>query len=98
MTGDGHPDVLVEQDPHTNHGCGLHEVIATLADGTTWQVFRAAPLCETTLRGYRGLLALDLPSYGPHDSVCCPSKIEQLRLRWSGRRYTVVSDRLVPSR
>jgi hypothetical protein len=57
---DRHPDVLVEQYPHTNHGCGPHEVVATLAGGRTVQTFRDATLCETTLRGVDGLLALDL--------------------------------------
>jgi hypothetical protein len=94
VTGDGHPDLLLEQYPHTNHGCGPHQVVATLKHGATWRVFRA-DLCETPLRGSGGLLALDLPHYERGDSVCCWSKIEKLRLRWNGRRYVTVSDRIV---
>jgi hypothetical protein len=97
VTGDGDPDVLVEQDPGTNHGCGPHEVVATLAHRQVFRVFRAW-LCETTLRGEHGLLALDLPYYVGHDSVCCWSKVERRRLRWNGRRYVVASDRIVPVR
>jgi hypothetical protein len=97
VTSDGHPDVLVEQYPHTNHGCGPHEVVATLAHGRSWRIFRAN-LCETTLRGSRGLLALDLPYYVDGDSVCCWSKIEKVRLRWNGRRFVKAYDRIVPSR
>jgi hypothetical protein len=94
VTSDGHPDVLVEQYPHTNHGCGPHRVVATLLHGTTWRIFRAW-LCETTLRGAGGLLALDLPYYARRDSVCCWSKVEKLRLRWAGNRYVTASDRIV---
>jgi hypothetical protein len=93
VTGDGHADVLVEQYPGTNHGCGPHKVIATFASGETWRIFEAS-LCETDLRGVRGLLALDLPWYGPHDSVCCWSKVRRLRLHWNGKRYVVVSARV----
>jgi hypothetical protein len=94
VTSDGHPDVLVEQYPHTNHGCGPHEVVATLAHGRSWRIFRAN-LCETTLRGSRGLLALDLPYYVDGDSVCCWSKIEKVRLRWNGLRFVKAFDRIV---
>ena len=94
VTSDGQPDVLLEQDPGTNHGCGPHSVIATLAHRRVWRVFRSW-LCETTLHGDHGLLALDLPYYGPGDSVCCWSKVERRRLRWNGRRYVVASDRIV---
>jgi hypothetical protein len=96
VTSDGHPDVLVEQYPHTNHGCGPHQVVATLTKGTTWRIFRAS-LCETTLHGIRGLLALDLPYYVNGDSVCCWSKVGKLRLHWNGHRYITVSDRIVHS-
>lgn len=94
VTSDRHPDVLLEQYPHTNHGCGPHRVFATLAHGMTWRIF-STWLCETTLRGADGLLALDLPYYEPSDSVCCWSKVEKLRLRWNGRRYVKASDRIV---
>jgi hypothetical protein len=87
VTGDGDPDVVVEQDPGTNHGCGPHEVVATLARRQLFRVFRAE-LCETTLHGDRGRLALDLPYYEPGDSMCCWSKVERRRLRWTGRRYS----------
>jgi hypothetical protein len=96
VTGDAHPDVLVEQYPHTNHGCGPHEVVATLR-GRSWRIFRSY-LCETTLRGSRGLLALDRPYYTDGESVCCPSKIEKVQLRWDGHRYVTASDRIVPAR
>ena len=96
VTSDSHPDVLVEQYPHTNHGCGPHEVVTTLKNGTSWQIFRDW-LCETTLHGAGGLLALDLPYYLHGDSVCCWSKVEKVRLRWSGHRYVKVSDRIVSS-
>jgi hypothetical protein len=96
VTSDGHPDVLVEQYPHTNHGCGPHQVVATLTKGITWRIFRAS-LCETTLHGIRGLLALDLPYYVNGDSVCCWSKVGKLRLHWNGHRYIRVSDRIVHS-
>ena len=95
VTSDGHPDVFVEQYPGTNHGCGPHQVVATLAGGTTWRIFRAY-LCETTLRGSKGLLAVDLPYYLRGDSVCCWSKVEKLRLRWNGKRYATASDVIVP--
>jgi hypothetical protein len=94
VTSDGHPDVLVEQYPHTNHGCGPHQVVATLANAKTWRIFRAS-LCETPLHSSRGLLALDLPYYKPGDSVCCWGKVEQLRLGWNGKRYVTVVDRIV---
>jgi hypothetical protein len=94
VTSDGHPDLLVEQYPHTNHRCGPRQVVATLPHGTTWRIFRAW-LCETTLHGSSGLLALDLPYYESGDSVCCSSKVEKLRQRWNGRRYVTVSDRIV---
>jgi len=96
VTGDGHPDVFVEQYPHTNHGCGPHEVVATL-HRRSWRVFRA-DFCETTLRGSHGLLALDRPYYTDGDSVCCWSKVEKVRLRWNGRTYLTASDRIVPAR
>lgn len=97
VTSDRHPDVLVEQYPGTNHGCGPHQVVATLSHGRTWRIFRSR-LCETTLRGSKGLLALDMPYYLPGDSVCCWSKVEKLRLRWSGKRYVTVSDVIVSVR
>jgi hypothetical protein len=97
VTSDGHPDVLVEQYPHTNHGCGPHEVVATLAHERSWRIFHA-DLCETTLRGSRGLLALDLPYYVDGDSVCCWSKVEKVRLRWNGQRFVKAYDRIEPTR
>ena len=39
VTGDGHPDLLFEQDPITNHGCGPHQVFATSATGVITRVF-----------------------------------------------------------
>ena len=93
----GQPDVLLEQDPGTNHGCGPHTVVATLAHRQVWRLFRSW-LCETTLHGDRGLLALELPYYVGHDSVCCWSKVERRRLHWNGRRYvgSVGQDRADP--
>src|SRR5262249_53862211 len=29
VTGDGRPDLLFEQDPMTNHGCGPHQIFST---------------------------------------------------------------------
>ena len=95
VTNDRHPDVLVEQYPHTNHGCGPHEVVATLRNGRTVRAFRDATLCETTLYGVDGLLALDLPVYDRNDGVCCWSKVRKLRLRWQRDHYVVASDRTV---
>jgi hypothetical protein len=97
VTSDGQPDVLLEQDPGTNHGCGPHTVVATLAHRRVWRLFRSW-LCETTLHGDHGLLALDLPYYVGRDSVCCWSKVERRRLRWNGRRYVIASDRIVSVR
>jgi hypothetical protein len=97
VTSDGHPEVLFEQYPHTNHACGPHQVVATLNHGRSWRIFRA-DLCETPLRGSHGLLALDRPYYTDGDSVCCPSKIEKVRLRWDGHRFVTVSDRIVRAR
>lgn len=97
VTSDGHPDVLVEQYPHTNHGCGPHQVLATMRNGSTWRTFQLW-MCETYLRGAKGLLALDLPYYLRGDSVCCWSKVEKLRLRWNGRIYVTASDRIVRTR
>ena len=67
-----------------------------MAEGTTWRVFRDA-LCEATLRGSGGMLAVDLSHYGRGDGVCCWSKVENLRLRWNGKRYVTVFDRIVPA-
>ncbi len=97
VTSDGHPDALVEQYPGTNHGCGPHQVVATMSDGSAWRTFRQW-MCETDLRGSNGLLALDLPYYLPGDSVCCWSKVEKVRLRWNGHRYIKVSDRIIRHR
>ena len=94
VTSDRHPDVLIEQYPHTNHNCGPHEVVATRADGTSWRIFRA-DLCETPLGSADGLLALDRPYYGPGEGVCCWSRVERVRLRWNGQKYVIVSDRIV---
>jgi hypothetical protein len=33
VTGDGRPDLLFEQDPMTNHGCGPHQIFATTVLG-----------------------------------------------------------------
>jgi hypothetical protein len=90
VTGDGHPDLLFEQDPITNHGCGPHQVFATSARGLTTRVF-SSYLCETILRGEDGLLALDMPYHLRNEPVCCPSFYEHLRLRWNGRRYVTAS-------
>jgi hypothetical protein len=90
VTGDGRPDLLFEQDPMTNHGCGPHQIFATSARGVTTRVF-SSYLCETILHGDHGLLALDLPYGVGMDAVCCPSFEEHLRLRWSGNRYVTDS-------
>lgn len=90
VTGDGRADVLFEQYPGTNHGCGPHAVISTSPRGVATRVF-SSYLCETTLRGDHGLLALDMPYYLRNDPVCCWSKTEYLRLRWSGSRYETAS-------
>jgi hypothetical protein len=94
VTGDRHPDVLYQQWPGTNHGCGPHQIVATLGGGQVWRVFNAAPLCETEMYGLHGLLALDLPLWGPRDSVCCWSRVQKARLRWTGTRWIVVSARV----
>lgn len=86
VTGDRRPDLLFEQDPMTNHGCGPHQIFATSSRGFTTRIF-SSYLCETILRGDHGLLALDLPYSVGMDSVCCPSFIEHLHLRWNGSRY-----------
>jgi hypothetical protein len=95
VTGDGHPDVLYEQWPGTNHGCGPHQIVATLGGGQVWRVFNASPMCETSMYGVRGLLGVDLPLWGPHDSMCCWSRVQKVRMRWTGRRYALVSARVV---
>jgi hypothetical protein len=97
VTSDRHPDVLVEQYPHTNDGCGPHQVVATLAKGNSpadlprlalrddapWESEDCSrSICRTNVDG---------------DSVCCWSKVEKLRLRWNGHRYVTVSDRIVRS-
>jgi hypothetical protein len=86
VTGDGRADLLFEQDPGTNHGCGPHQVFATSPHGVTTRVF-SSYLCETPLGGDHGLLALDMPNYIRNDAMCCASFREDLRLRWDGRRF-----------
>ena len=93
VTGDARPDLLFEQDPITNHGCGPHQIFATSAGGAVTRVF-SSYLCETILRGDRGLLALDMPYYLRNNAMCCPSLFEHLRLRWNGRRYVRTSLRI----
>jgi hypothetical protein len=88
-TGDGHPDVLVQQQ--WNQGCGPHEVVATFSNGQVWRVFSHGGLCNTTFEATRGLLTLDMPYFTDHEPVCCPNKHEDLRLRWNGRRYVTAS-------
>jgi hypothetical protein len=95
VTGDQHPDVLYEQWPGTNHRCGPHQIVATLGGGQAWRIFNAAPMCETNMYGARGLLGLDLPLWGPHDSICCWSKEQNVRMRWTGRRWVVLSARVL---
>src|SRR5262249_29381844 len=86
VTGDGRADLLFEQDPITNHGCGPHRVFSTSPRGVTTLVF-SSYLCETPLRSDRGLLTLDMPDYIRGDAMCCASFREKLRLRWDGRRF-----------
>ena len=90
VTGDGRPDLLFEQDPMTNHGCGPHRIFSTSRGGVTTRVF-SSYLCETTLAGDHGLLALDMPYYLRNNAMCCPSFIEHLRLRWDGERFVRAS-------
>jgi hypothetical protein len=52
-------------------------------------------MCETNMYAARGLLGLELPLWGPHDSVCCWSRVQKVRMRWAGRRWTVVSARVL---
>jgi hypothetical protein len=68
-----------------------------MANGSSWVVY-GAYLCEATLRGSHGLLALDLPHCARGDSVCCWSKIEEQRLEWNGHRYVIVSDIIVKAK
>lgn len=96
VTADGRPDLLFEQDPMTNHGCGPHQIFATSPSGVTTRVF-SSYLCETPLRGAGGLLALDMPYYLRNDAMCCPAMYEHLRLRWDGRRYIRDAVRIVGS-
>ncbi len=96
VTGDGRADLLFEQDPGTNHGCGPHQVFATSPNGLTTRVF-SAYLCETPLRADHGLLVLDMGDYIRNDAVCCPSFREDLRLRWDGRRFVQDSVRVYKS-
>ena len=93
VTGDGRADLLFEQYPGTNHGCGPHEVFSTSRQAFTTRVF-SAYMCETTLRADHGLLALDLPYYTHNDSMCCWSYTEYLRLRWNGRKFVQTSVRM----
>ena len=90
VTGDGRADLLFEQDPGTNHGCGPHRIFTTSASGVTTQAF-SSYLCETILHGDHGLLALDMPYYLHNDSMCCATYHEHLRLRWNGRQYVTAS-------
>jgi hypothetical protein len=93
VTGDRRADLLFEQAPGTNHGCGPHEIFATSPHGVTTQAF-SSYMCETTLRADHGLLALDLPYYVHNDSMCCWSYTEHLRLRWDGRKFVRESVRM----
>jgi hypothetical protein len=86
VTGDKRADLLFEEAPGTNHGCGPHEIFSTSPDGVTTRVF-SSDMCETMLHGDHGLLALDMPYYVHNDAMCCSSFRENLRLRWDGRRY-----------
>lgn len=96
VTGDGRPDVLFEQDPGTNHGCGPHQIFATPARGVTTRVF-SSYLCETSVSGDHGLLALRLAYYAGNDPACCASYSESLHLRWDGRRFVRASVRIDPA-
>jgi hypothetical protein len=86
VTGDKRADLLFEEAPGTNHGCGPHEIFATSPPGVTTRVF-SSYMCETTLRGEDGLLALDMPYYLRNDAMCCATFRENLRLRWDGHRF-----------
>ena len=88
-TGDGHADVLVQQQ--WNQGCGPHEVIATFSGGQVWRIFNHGDLCNTVYEANHGQLELDMPYFTDHEAVCCPNKHEDLRLRWTGRRYVTAS-------
>jgi hypothetical protein len=89
VTGDGHRDVLIQQQ--WNQGCGPHEVVATFANGEVWRIFSAGPLCNADFEAAHGPLRVDMPYFTDHEPVCCPNKHEDLRLRWNGRRYVTAS-------
>jgi hypothetical protein len=95
VTGDGRADLLLEQHPGTNHGCGPHEAFATSRKtGVTTRVY-SDYLCEAGLYGDHGLLALGMEYYIRNDSMCCASYHESLRLRWDGHRYVQSSVQIV---
>jgi hypothetical protein len=93
VTSDGVPDLLFEQAPGTNHGCGPHQIFATSRSGVTTRTF-SSYMCETMLQSDHGLLALDMPYYIRNDAMCCPSFRESLLLRWNGSRYVTASLRI----
>lgn len=95
LTGDGHPEVLVE-DYRGNHGCGPRRIVATIR-------FRPRAIfdgdwCETDWWVRRGALRIREAQYAPGDSLCCASFERYATYRWNGRRLVVAQSRVVRNR
>lgn len=91
ITSDGRPDAIVHQEPGTNHGCGPFQAFAGTRAGAI-RVY-SANACETEVTGRDGLLRIGTADYRKGDSMCCPSFQRTIVRRWTGERYTTLSDR-----
>jgi hypothetical protein len=106
VTNDGHPDAVLVVGNGGSAGCGEATVVAWVR-GRTRVIFRHG-LCESSVRGVRGGVVLDVPvgacPYKYGSAHCVGGRREEL-WRWNGRalalsrvRVTCVLKRLDPHR
>jgi hypothetical protein len=87
LTGDDRDDAVVRVQSGGVSGAVAVYVFSTAnrKGGRLRVIFRAQNLLRASTRVSKGVLSYRTSRYGPDDELCCPARLTQSTLEWSGR-------------
>ena len=95
LTGDDKPDAVVRVQSGGAAGIVAVYVFSTDGADELRAIFRSQSLTRASTRVRAGRLSYRYARFAPGDELCCPSRVEESRLRWRERKQRLVVARRV---
>ena len=89
LTGDDKDDAVVRLHSGGAAGAVAVYVFSTHGAKSLRVKYRAQRLSQASVRVRDGAVSFRTATYEPGDELCCPAKLVETSLRWTGERFVV---------